>query len=968
MKKILIGVMLVALMFVCAPTPASAVTIAELQAMIASLTAQLNVLLAQQTPVPPTQIINPTSTSTGLVSFVERPTLKLVYDKNKSESSLNGSAITSVQAGANDVLLAYLNLKLTDQNDKYASMKTSSMDILSGATEETVTNSDGYSYKAYRIKANTQAKFKTTLTANPQIMFAGSYTVSLAEPATVNSDGYYFSGTLAYENTKSLPVTIIGEKSPYISAFEFTPTQVVLTGVRFSMGDKVYVNGVRKGVLTKLEGTTRTAISPDWLEKYNDENKCSIYGTVQIENSKTGKSNNFWVGKDCGGTISNFSEIIARSISSDSVVRKSVTGGSDEGVFTYRAELTAKNGDVYIPDSVTWVGSNMNRNFDCGVNLAIEKNGVVVDLDQYSPSVSYDLSNAKKVGKYWLIKKGDTSQIVVTVVIGNIKQTGIYRASMVGFAYNNKPSNNNYRTHSINAGRFATQQIALNGSFPTQPISVCPVLTKNLTVGSSGTEVTALQNFLIAKGYLISTTAVSTGYFGMGTRDALAKYQTSKGLSPADGYLGAMTREVIRLDCSGTTPAKPTITITSPNGGGYYAKNSPMKVTWTTNIPQTEYLDVIRLRAYPNGQEYYLAGGVLNTGGTNVTIPSNVPAGAYTLEIKTYTKGNGVLVMDASDSYFKITDSTVTPPTQLPSLSITPGTVSSGQQVTINYTAPVNAVSMKLLLECPTGISVTNGGGNICNTYPITWNGSFPTASFMTVTNNTSVTQTVKANLSVTYSDGSIGGTIGEFDIMPTSNIQPSITVLSPNGGESLVAGKGVPITWQTTGNLSSVSKIYYITEDNYQSRIVRQEAGTPEQVATVDVGYGSSGYIWNIPSTLSGKYRILVSNIYSSGPTGGVAYYPDYSNNYFTINPLTVLPSVPPATTTPTTTTGIKTCYVGRSIFGGVRWEVKSCTSNDYLEAPANLKKEVIATSQAEQLKSIAAALQAIKEMLKNI
>jgi peptidoglycan hydrolase-like protein with peptidoglycan-binding domain len=965
MKKIFIGVMLVALMFVCAPTPAFAVTIAELQAMIASLTAQLNVLVGLQNGSGGTiPIINPTGTSTGLIVFSERPTLKLVYDKNKSESKLEGKGVVTVQAGANDVLLANVNLKITDVNGKYAPIMLSSFDLMSGATQEEAKTSDGFLYKVWRISANSKASFSLSLTANPQIMFAGSYNVSLAEPSTVNAvTGYYQSGTLAYEDSKSLPVTIIGEKSPYISAFEFTPTQVVLTGVRFSMGDKVYVNGVRKGVLTKLEGTTRTAISPDWLEKYNDENKCSIYGTVQIENSKTGKSNNFWVGKDCGGTISNFSEIIARSISSDSVVRKSVTGGSDEGVFTYRAELTAKNGDVYIPDSVIWVGSNMNRNFDYGVNLAIEKNGVVVDLDQYSPSVSYDLSNAKKVGKYWLIKKGDTSQIVVTVVIGNIKQTGIYRASMVGFAYNNKPSNNNYRTHSINAGRFATQQIALNGSFPTQPISVCPVLTKNLTVGSSGTEVTALQNFLIAKGYLISTTAVSTGYFGVGTRDALAKYQTAKGLSPADGYLGAITREVIRLDCSGTTPAKPTITITSPNGGGYYAKNSPMKVTWTTNIPQTEYLDVIRLRAYPNGQEYYLAGGVLNTGGTNVTIPSNVPAGAYTLEIKTYTKGNGVLVMDASDSYFKITDSSVTPPIISPTspMVLYPN---GGEILTLAKDSIL--VNFKPVIGINHSINLVDSSGG---TYSLaTGITGQPTAS-QSIGISTSIIKNYglgngKYKIEIC---GQLGCDLSDnyFTLESPIAIQPLIKVLSPNGGENIIQeGHQYPITW--SGNSISTVFVNLVPANSPGNGV--GTLGIIGSVSSGNVIYWDAKTVWT--DLHNGTPIIVPPGIYKVHLVGNVVNLTgqtvsDMSDNYFTITSPVV---VQPTTATSTTTTGIKTCYVGRSIFGGVRWEVKSCTSNDYLEAPANLKKEVIATSQAEQLKSIAAALQAIKELLKSL
>jgi hypothetical protein len=70
MKRFFIGMMVVA-MLALAPTVTHAVTIAELQAMIAQLTAQLNVLISQQqtSTSASTNIINPTATSTGLVSF-----------------------------------------------------------------------------------------------------------------------------------------------------------------------------------------------------------------------------------------------------------------------------------------------------------------------------------------------------------------------------------------------------------------------------------------------------------------------------------------------------------------------------------------------------------------------------------------------------------------------------------------------------------------------------------------------------------------------------------------------------------------------------------------------------------------------------------------------------------------------------------------------------------------------------------
>ena len=62
----------------------------------------------------------------------------------------------------------------------------------------------------------------------------------------------------------------------------------------------------------------------------------------------------------------------------------------------------------------------------------------------------------------------------------------------------------------------------------------------NFTVGSRGDGVTALQNYLIGKGFGIA--AGATGYFGAQTRAAVAAYQKANNISPAVGYFGPLTR------------------------------------------------------------------------------------------------------------------------------------------------------------------------------------------------------------------------------------------------------------------------------------------------------------------------------------------------------------------------------------------------------------------------------------------
>jgi peptidoglycan hydrolase-like protein with peptidoglycan-binding domain len=74
----------------------------------------------------------------------------------------------------------------------------------------------------------------------------------------------------------------------------------------------------------------------------------------------------------------------------------------------------------------------------------------------------------------------------------------------------------------------------------------------NLTVGSTGADVSALQSALIAGGYSIP--AGATGYFGSQTKAALAAYQTSVGL-PAFGFFGPLTQAKLSGGSVAMTPA-----------------------------------------------------------------------------------------------------------------------------------------------------------------------------------------------------------------------------------------------------------------------------------------------------------------------------------------------------------------------------------------------------------------------------
>lgn len=97
------------------------------------------------------------------------------------------------------------------------------------------------------------------------------------------------------------------------------------------------------------------------------------------------------------------------------------------------------------------------------------------------------------------------------------------------------------------------QIAALQGTTGT---TAAVTFTRDLTNGSSGSDVTALQNWLISKGFTIP--AGATGYFGPQTTAALAKFQAANGIVPAAGYFGPVTRAKVNGMQSPTTPTNPT--------------------------------------------------------------------------------------------------------------------------------------------------------------------------------------------------------------------------------------------------------------------------------------------------------------------------------------------------------------------------------------------------------------------------
>ncbi len=96
------------------------------------------------------------------------------------------------------------------------------------------------------------------------------------------------------------------------------------------------------------------------------------------------------------------------------------------------------------------------------------------------------------------------------------------------------------------------QQLQAKLGSSGSPSMMAHNFASNLTVGSKGADVTALQQILIDKGFL--KIAAATGFFGSLTKAAVSAWQASAGISPAAGYFGPKSRAVLNAMAVAPSP------------------------------------------------------------------------------------------------------------------------------------------------------------------------------------------------------------------------------------------------------------------------------------------------------------------------------------------------------------------------------------------------------------------------------
>ncbi len=197
----------------------------------------------------------------------------------------------------------------------------------------------------------------------------------------------------------------------------------------------------------------------------------------------------------------------------------------------------------------------------------------------------------------------------------------------------------------------------------------------NLTVGSRGADVVALQSFLEAKGLLTIPAGTAKGYFGGMTKKALAAYQSMKGITPAAGYFGPITRAAVMAE-GAVTGGTTTTTPGCPAGALYNsvtgAACSTGSTTTMNNIGVEGSLD-IRLASNPADN-------------SNIRTQTDVPV--YGLEFRSRLADVAVQTLD-----LQVSSVAQTSPTSVENPATLINTIKVWDGTTVLATVPVSLTS-----------------------------------------------------------------------------------------------------------------------------------------------------------------------------------------------------------------------------------------------------------------------------------
>jgi hypothetical protein len=309
------------------------------------------------------------------------------------------------------------------------------------------------------------------------------------------------------------------------------------------------------------------------------------------------------------------------------------------------------------------------------------------------------------------------------------------------------------------------------------------------------------------------------------------------------------------------------ITLTAPNGGEQWTRNSFRYITWTSS-PGVG--DTVKLKLFKNGVlNRWISGGTANNGSYKWKVPNDLPiANDYTIQVYSASQ---MTIDDFSDSKFSVVQAPIT-------LTHPNGAerFSPGDSVLVTWTSE-SSVGQYVKLKLFKGTSST----------PTLWISG-------KTENDGSLTWRVPADLAsgddyriqiYSYDDGNQLDYSDNYFSISTDRLKMTY----PNGGEIIGQGSRVDITWESGGTMGTSARL----------KLFKEGSSTPIWITGGTPNNGS--YSWTFPSDLPvGKYRIQVSAYLDS-----TTVFSDHSDAYFSV-------TAPPVTMT--APNGGETWQVGTS------------------------------------------------------
>ncbi len=275
----------------------------------------------------------------------------------------------------------------------------------------------------------------------------------------------------------------------------------------------------------------------------------------------------------------------------------------------------------------------------------------------------------------------------------------------------------------------------------TGAVTRCVALTRTLERGMTGTDVSALQTFLIQEGHLSAT---ATGFFGAQTEVAVKAWQSARGIDPI-GRVGPASRAA--LACSGGTTGPivvgnqcPTIPKPTTCANAISVQSNGCTVGWQCSVatlPQQTFtatpltgptpLVVKFAGTVTSANAGFCAGNfcastlVFGDGATGAVPLPNAEGAALNYEIfHTYTKGGPFianLYQGAAGSGAPVVGNGITINPIAPVV-----TTPTGPQITVTPTfgtAPLNVTIMTQNVTSPVNLSVEFGDGTFGSLQPM---------------------------------------------------------------------------------------------------------------------------------------------------------------------------------------------------------------------------------------------------------